>query len=167
MADPISVAISILALGVSSVTAWLTLFLRGTVKMTPPMVIFFGPDIPRSRSESPSPKIYLRTLLFSTSKRGRIIQSMHVALSRNETHQNFNIRVYGDERLVRGSGLFVGETGVEANHHFLTPRDASSFNFTEGRYRLDVFARVLGDEKQTNLFSQTLEIPARVCGGAG
>jgi hypothetical protein len=81
---------------------------------------------------------------------------MHVALSRNETHQNFNIWVYGDEKLVRGSGLFVGETGVAANHHFLTPRDADSFRFTEGRYRLEVFAHVLGDNAPTRLFSQEL-----------
>jgi hypothetical protein len=65
---------------------------------------------------------------------------------------------YGEERLVRGSGLFVGETGVEANHHFLTPRDGSSFTFSEGRYRLDVFAHILGDEKQTKFFPQILEI---------
>jgi hypothetical protein len=83
---------------------------------------------------------------------------MHVALSRNETHQNFNIWVYGDEKLVRGSGLFVGETGVAANHHFLAPRDNSSFQFGEGRYRLDVYAHLLGDEKPTLLFSQMLEI---------
>src|SRR5581483_3786074 len=144
MPDPISVTVSALALAVSTTTAWLTLFRRGTVKMTPPTVIFFGPDISRSRSEAPSPKVYLRTLLFATSKRGRIIQSMHVALSRNETHQYFNIWVYGEERLVRGSGLFVGETGVEANHHFLTPKDANSFSFTEGRYRLDVFCAYPG-----------------------
>jgi hypothetical protein len=31
------------------------------------------------------PKVFLRTLLFATSKRGRVIESMHVALSRNET----------------------------------------------------------------------------------
>ena len=36
---------------------------------------------------------FLRTLLFSTSKRGLVIESMHVALARNETHQNFNIWV--------------------------------------------------------------------------
>jgi hypothetical protein len=83
---------------------------------------------------------------------------MHVALSRNETHQNFNIWVYGDEKLVRGSGLFVGETGIEANHHFLTPRDSNLFRFTEGQYRLEILAHLLGDEKQTRLFSQTLEI---------
>jgi hypothetical protein len=158
MADPFSITVSVLAPAVSSVTAWLTLFRRGTVKMTQPTVIFFGPDIPRSRTDSPIPKIFLRTLLFSTSKRGRVIESMHVTLSRNETRQNFNIWVYGDNKLVRGSGLFVGDTGVAANHHFLTPIDGSSFHFTEGHYRLDVFARLLGDEGQMRLFSQNLEI---------
>ena len=158
MADPLSITVSALALGVSSVTAWLTLFRRGTVKMTQPTVIFFGPDTPRAQSERPLPKIFLRTLLFSTARRGRVIESMHVALSRNETHQNFNIWVYGDEKLVRGSGLFVGETGVAANHHFLAPNDGNAFAFTEGRYKLEVFARLLGDNDQTLLFSQTLEI---------
>lgn len=84
MADPLSITISALALGVSSVTAWLTLFRRGTVKMTQPTVIYFGPDAPRSRNVSPPPKVYLRTLLFSTSKRGRVIESMHVTLSRHK-----------------------------------------------------------------------------------
>jgi hypothetical protein len=162
MAEPISITISVLALGISSVTAWLTLFRRGTVKMTQPTVVYFGPDAPRPHDDTPLPKVYLRTLLFSTSKRGRIIESMHVALSRNETHQNFNIWVYGNERLVRGSGLFVGETGIEANHHFLTPKDGTSFRFVEGHYRLDVFARLLGDQKQTRLFSQTFEISQEI-----
>jgi hypothetical protein len=158
MADPTSATISILALSVSAVTAWLTLFRRGTIRMTQPTVIFFGPD-PVHADESPLPKVFLRTLLFATSKRGRVIESMYVALSRNETRQNFNIWVYGNEKLARGSGLFVGETGVEANHHFLIPRDGSTFHFTEGRYRMDVFARLLGDRTQILLFSQILEIP--------
>jgi hypothetical protein len=162
MADPISITISVVALGVSSLTAWLTLIRRGTVKMTQPTVIYFGPDAPRADESFPPPKIFLRTLLFSTSKRGRVIESMHIALSRNETHQNFNIWVYGNERLVRGSGLFVGETGIEANHHFLTPKDGASFSFVEGHYQMDVFARLLGDRKQTKLFSQTLVISREV-----
>lgn len=156
MADPVSITISALALGVSAVNAWLTLWKRGTVKMTQPTVIFFGPDT--SRHQPSIPKVYLRTLLFSTSKKGRVIESMHVALSRKETHQNFNIWVHGDEKLVRGSGLYVGETGVAANHHFLAPRDDNAFQFVEGRYRLDVYAHVLGDRKRTLLFSQTLGI---------
>jgi hypothetical protein len=159
MIDPVSLAISTLSLAVSAVTAWLTLFRRGTVKMTQPTVIFFGPDTPRSHSDTPLPKVYLRTLLFSTSKRGRVIESMHVALSRNETHQNFNIWVYGERgKLVRGSGLFVAETGISADHHFLTPDDGNRFRFIAGHYTLDVFAHLLSDAKPIRLFSQALEI---------
>ena len=162
MTEASSLTISVLALCISAVTAWLTLFRRGTVKMTQPTVIFFGPDNPTSRDEPPLPKVFLRTLLFATAKRGRVVESMHVALSRNETQQNFNIWVYGDEKLVRGSGLFVGETGIAVNHHFLAPRDGSSFRFTEGRYRMDVFAQLLGDGDRTLLFSQTLEISQEI-----
>jgi len=157
MVDPFSATISVLALSVSAVTAWLTLFRRCTVKMTQPTVIFFGPDS-GPRHEVPLPKVFLRSLLFATSKRGRVIENMFVALSRNESRQNFNIWVYGNEKLVRGSGLFVGESGVEANHHFLLPRDSSPFRFSEGHYRMDVFAKLLGDGHQILLFSQTLEI---------
>jgi len=98
MADPITLAIAVLALAISGTTAWLTLFRRGTIKMTQPTVIFFGPDAPRSFEKGTSPKIFLRCLPFSTSKRGRVIESMHATLSRNETRQNFNIWVYGDEK---------------------------------------------------------------------
>lgn len=162
MADPITLSLAVLALAISATTAWLTLFRRGTIKMTQPTVIFFGPDAPRISEKGSSPKIFLRCLLFSTSKRGRVIESMHVTLSRNETRQNFNIWVYGDEKLVRGSGLFVGETGVSANHHFLTPKDGSSFIFSDGTYHLQVFARLLGDQENKLLFAQLLEIKREV-----
>jgi hypothetical protein len=66
--------------------------------------------------------------------------------------KKFNIWVYGEERLARGSGLFVGETGEVANHHFLTPQDANSFRFTEGHYQLEVFAHLLGDQKPRSHF---------------
>lgn len=158
MADPFTLATSVLALAVSVVTAWLTLFRRGTVRMSQPTVIFFGPDARRSEGGTALPKVFLRTLLFSTSKRGRIVESMHISITRNETHQNFNIWVYGDEKLVRGSGLFVGETGVAANHHFLAPHDATHFRFAAGRYRLNVYARLLGDRERKLLFSQDLNI---------
>lgn len=87
---------------------------------------------------------------------------MHVALSRNETHQNFNIWVYGEGKLVRGSGLFVGETGVAANYHFLAPRDGNAFRFSDGQYRIDVFAHLLGDRRRTLLFSQPIEIAREI-----
>jgi len=158
MNDPLALTVSVLALAVSTVTAWLTLFRRGTVQMTQPTVIFFGPDMPRSRQRNPKSKIYLRTLLFATSKRGRIIESMHVALTRSETHQNFNIWVHGETgKLVRGSGLFVGDTGVSANHHFLAPEDVH-FQWLAGHYHLSVHAKLLGDKAPKVLFTQVLEI---------
>jgi hypothetical protein len=40
----IAITISALALTISALTAWLTMFRRGTVKMTHPSVIYFGPD---------------------------------------------------------------------------------------------------------------------------
>jgi hypothetical protein len=127
--------------------------------MTQPTVIFFGPDTPRSPNEAALPKVFLRTLLFSTSKRGCVIENMYVTLARNETHQNFNVWVYGErDRLVRGSGLFVGEAGLAANHHFLAPRDAISFRFSTGHYRVEVFAHLLGKRKRRLLFSQILEV---------
>ena len=158
MTPMFTASIAIVSLIISLATLWLTFFRRGTVKMTQPTVIYFGPDSPRSRREGPLPKVFLRTLLFATAKRGRIVESLHITLSRNETRQNFNIWVYGNDKLVRGSGLFIGETGVEANHHFLAPDDAGTFVFCAGRYRLDVYARLLGDRKQIRLFSQALDI---------
>lgn len=152
MTDPLAATLSTLALAVSATTAWLTLFRRGTVRMTHPSVIFFGPD------ENGAPKVYLRTLLFGTSKRGRIVESMYVRLSRNETRQTFNIWVHGEGKLVRGSGLFVGENGVSAAHHFLVPKDGASFRFTEGTYQIEVFAKLLGDKSSKLMFAHTLDV---------
>lgn len=159
MTDPVALTVSVLALAVSAVTAWLTLFRRGTVRMTQPTVIFFGPDASRSGERGAKPKIYLRTLLFATSKRGRIVESMHVSLARSETQQNFNVWVHGEtSKLVRGSGLFVGETGVSANHHFLAPEDGAHFQWLAGHYQLRVHAKLLGDRSSKVLFGQQLEI---------
>ena len=58
--------------------------------------------------------------------------------------------------------MFVGETGISTNHHFLTPKDGSTFRFSEGTYRLEVFAHLLGDNDRKLLFSQTLEITHEV-----
>ena len=158
MADPVAVTISFLALAVSSVTAWLTLFRRGTVQMTQPTVIYLGPDGSRESDASPPSKVFIRTLLFANAKRGRVIESMHVSVSKNEARQNFNIWVHGDDKLVRGSGLFVGETGVSANHHFLAPKDGAEFRFSEGTYTLEVHAKMLGDKLARCLWSQSLQI---------
>jgi hypothetical protein len=156
--DPINTAISVAALGISAVTAWLIYGRRGTLRMSQPAVIYFGPDGRRIGKEPGSPKIYLRALIFATAKRGRIIESMHATLYRDEARQNFHVWVYGNDRLSRGSGLFVGETGVAADHHFLTSRRDQPFVFSAGAYVLEVYAKLLGDARPLRLLAQRVHV---------
>ncbi len=162
--NAIALAVAALSLTVSMVTAWLTLLRRGTIKMTQPTQVFFGPSDTRHPGERPLPKVYLRTLLFATSKRGRVVENMYVVLTRDgAVSHHFNIWVYGERhQLVRGSGLFVGEAGIAANHHFLTAPDRSQFAFLSGRYRLQVFARLLGEHRDKELFAQELNISPEI-----
>ena len=108
--------------------------------MTRPTLFFLGPD----GGDEEHSKIYLRTLFYSTSKRGLVIENIFVRLRRGESTQNFNIWVYGEKDLFRGSGLYVGPEGIASNHHFLTPKDTGKFEFRTGQYRLEVFAKVVG-----------------------
>jgi len=161
MSDSISVFISTLALVISAATAWFTLLRRGTVKMTQPAVIYFGPDAKRYSQGGQLPKIYLRTLLYSTSKRGLVIETMHVTLNRNESRQTFNIWVHGNKNnIVRGSGIFVSDAGVAEDHHFLMPNDGSRFEFKEGIYELEVYAKFVGESKNVRLWTQKLVVNA-------
>jgi len=154
----IAPVISALALGVSLATAYLTLFRRGTIRMTQPTVIWFGPDGGRRDDKRCTSKIFLRTLLFATGKRGQIIEQMFLRLRRNESSQTFNIWVYGDDKMARGSGLHVSENGVSCNHHFLLPSDTKNFRFDPGNYELEVYAVVLGEQKAVNLFRVKLTV---------
>ncbi|MGH7717262.1 MAG: hypothetical protein ACREON_00250 [Gemmatimonadaceae bacterium] len=76
--------------------------------MTRPTIVFFGPDGGSRPDGAPRPKVFLRSLLFCTAQRGRIVESMCATLRRGESSQIFNIWVYGDGPLARGSGLHVG-----------------------------------------------------------
>jgi hypothetical protein len=148
----LSITISALALIISALTAWLTLFHRGTIKMTQPTIIFFGPD-----GYSGPPKIFLRTLLFSTAKRGHVLENMYIKIQRGESLQNFNIWVYGEkDTLARGSGLFVSKEGVVCNHHFLLPKDGTAYEFLPGEYDLKVFASLINKKRPILLFAQKL-----------
>ena len=157
MSNWLSFAISCLALGVSGITAWLTFFRKGELAMTQPTVVFFGPDGPSF--EHGKNKVYLRTLLYSTAKRGHVLESLYLSLQRNESKQNFNVWVYGEKgELNRGSGLFVPQEGVAFDHHFLLPEDGANFAFLEGTYRLTVMARLVGQSTATQLLSFQLAV---------
>jgi len=157
MSNWLSLAISCLALGISSIVAWLTFFRKGRLAMTQPTVVFFGPDGPSF--EHGKNKVYMRTLLYSTAKRGHVLESLYLSLQRNEGKQNFNVWVYGEKgELNRGSGLFVPQEGVTFDHHFLLPEDGANFSFLEGTYKLTVFARLVGMQATTELLSFQLVV---------
>lgn len=159
MLDSVTLTISVLALVISCVTTWLTLFRRGCVRMTRPSLIVFLRDPPRPGEAEGLPKIFLRTLLFSTAIRGRVIESMYVTLVRSETRQTFSFWAHGPrESLSPGSGMFIGETGVTENHHFVVPDDGNGFRFIAGRYTLCVYARLLGETQPRQLFGHELEV---------
>ncbi len=158
MTQWIAIAISALAFLVSIFTAWFTLSRRGDLKMTQPTVVFFGPDGGRSEGEKPRLKVFLRMLLYSTSRRGQTVESMHVSLQRAESKQNFSIWVYGDDRLARGSGIYVGPDGVACNHHFLLPEDGADFKLLPGQYLVRVHAKRVSDKEPLQLAQVSLTI---------
>jgi hypothetical protein len=155
----LSTFIAALALAVSLTTAWLAFFRTGSLRMTQPTVIFFGPDGGRPPGRKPKLKVFLRTLLFSTSRRGQTVESLYVNLQRRESKQNFSIWVYGDEKLARGSGLHVGFEGMACNHHFLLPDDETQFPLLAGDYILRVFAKRVCDRLPQQLSQIPLYLP--------
>ncbi|MBN1564357.1 MAG: hypothetical protein JXA10_10995 [Anaerolineae bacterium] len=152
MSDVISVVVSVLALFVSVITAWLTLLRKGTVRMTQPTVVYFGPDA----GGKGNPKVFFRSLLYSTSKRGQVVESIFVKLKRGETSQTFNIWVYGEHSLSRGSGVYVGPEGLVCNHHFLLPEDGTQFQFLPGTYLMEIYVSLVGHKG--TLLLETLEL---------
>jgi hypothetical protein len=66
-----SLIISVLALLVSIITAWLTLFRRGNLRMTQPLLVGF-------LYEQDQPKVFFRAMLYATGKRGHIVESLYL-----------------------------------------------------------------------------------------
>lgn len=95
-------------------------------------------------SMNEAPKVFLRTLLYCTSDRGQYVQNMYVRLTRDGIAQDFNLWHHGDDKTVRGSGIFASRSGVVCYHHFvLTKEDA--FQFSPGDYNVQVFVEPVDD----------------------
>ena len=148
-----TIFISILSLIISAITAWLTLFRKGTVLMTQPTMIAFT-------YEDDAPKIYLRTLLYSTSNKNHIIENMFVKLHRGESLQTFNLWAYGDKgSLSRGSGINISPEGLTCDHYFLVPKDGTVYNFLQGDYILEVYALLVNKPSPRRLASLRFTLP--------
>lgn len=133
----IPLLISAVSLVLSVTVAWLTLLRRGTLGMTQPMLVGF-------LHEGEQPKIFFRAMLYATGKRGHIVEALYLKVKRGATTETFNFWMYGETRELKiGSGLRVGEDGVSFNHHFLPPRESSSFAFLADEYTIAAYARIL------------------------
>jgi hypothetical protein len=141
MLDASTILAAWLSLIASAMTIWWTMFRRGTVRMTQPAFIFFGPD-----GGGGKPKVAMCAHLYTTAQRGAIVEGMFVRLTRGSVPviQDFDVWVYGQDGLARGSGVHVGQEGVTCNHHFLLPRGTESFSFVPGVYTVEIFGTIVG-----------------------
>lgn len=144
----VGVGVSLLSLGVSGTTMYYTWLRRGRLAMTRPNVVFFGYEAAGNR---PTAKIFLRTLLYSSSTQGKMVERMFVKLLRQGKDQGAKEQVFGfwghgwTTELSPGSGLYVGQTGVSSNHHFTLSMNQPAYDFTAGDYTLQIFAQQPGE----------------------
>jgi len=156
----ISPVASVIALALSVFTLWFTALRRGTVRCTHPSFVAFRYDFVGKKV--PQAKIFFRALLFSTGKRGQVVESLFLRVREGDRNAEFSFWGYGDKDLVRGSGLFVPETGVATNHHFNPLDPESMFLFSGGTYSLELVAKLVGQKRLRTLWKVSLEIPGGV-----
>jgi hypothetical protein len=132
-----SSVLSGISLVVSVTVAWLTLIRRGKLRMTQPVQIAFA------YGKETNAKIFLRTLLYATGKRGHVIESLYLKVKQQDTTLPFAFWTYGErEALTVAGGLKITEEGVAYDHHF---QKISGYSyFEEGEFQISVYARVVG-----------------------
>lgn len=153
-----SLAVAISSLLLSGTVAWFSLVRRGRIQMTRPSLIVFMHD--HLATGEVIPKIFLRTLLYSTGNRGHVIQTLYLKLQRAESSQNFSTWGHGPQNeLTFGAGLRITPDGIDHNHHFNPPR-GTGFEYTAGDYRISIFADLAGSTQHVLLGEVTLAISA-------
>lgn len=165
-----SFVISFASFGVAFSALWIVHLRRGTLKMTQPTMLFFG------RDQRPQiPKLYLQTLLFSTSAKGQIIENMYIRLHAPAGGPyRFDFWAYSEkDKISRGSGLFVSQSGVVCDNHFLLRFDIPTndnqlpvpeFLFWPGEYTAEVFAKVLGRSRADRLMQVQFTVSGQQAG---
>lgn len=157
MLEYISISISSIALLLSGLTIWLTLLRRGNLKMTRPAVVFYGFDF----SPKITPKLFLRTLLYSTSPQGNVIESMYATLTHDNHTETFSFWGYGESsKLTPGSGLFVPREGIGFNHHFVLSVHKPNYEFLEGKYTIQIYAKLVTSQTAHKLYQFDLDLPS-------
>jgi hypothetical protein len=153
----VGVVFSFLSLGVSGTTMYYTWLRRGRLAMTRPTVVLLGHE----PGNKPTARLVLRTLLYSSAPQGRMVERMFVRLARDGSEQVFGVWGHGwTTELSPGSGLFVSQSGVSANHHFTVSARQPAYDFTAGDYTLQVLAQEPGQPKPGLLSEIRLTVDA-------
>ena len=148
--------LSSIAIILSGLTLYFVNFWGGKVHMVKPSQVWFGFSKPRKMGAA----IFVKSLIYSSGIQGRVIESMYVTLERGETKQSFNIWNIGQKtNMYRPGGLRVNKGGYLGDHVFLLPKDSSEFTFSDGKYLLEIFARLAGDKNPVKLQSIKLFVP--------
>jgi len=95
----VSPIMAVIAFFVSLFTLWFTTLRRGTVRSTHPSFIAFRYDFVGKKL--PQAKIFFRSLLFSTGKRGQVIESLFLRVREGSRQEEFSFWGLGDKDLIR------------------------------------------------------------------
>lgn len=147
MIDPFILAIAIGSFIISIVTLYLTYFQRGRLRLTRPTALFFVRD-----GSDGQFKIVVTALLYSTAKRGQVVESMLIKLIRDGSVTIFGEWVYWEGGKVHLGGVKIGEEGRTLFDHFLLSDEIDSFNFVPGKYLLEIHAMKVGVKLPVKLF---------------
>jgi hypothetical protein len=138
--DIITILISVASLVLSGYALWVVQFKHGRLKMTQPTLLCL-----KREHASMRPKIFLRTLLYTTGPRGRVIENMYLNVRQHYGAQVFDFWGHTENgKLTLGSGLFVGSAGIASDHHFNPREGLANFIYGGGPYIIEVFATSVG-----------------------
>ena len=148
--DIFSLVFSSIAIFLSGLTAWLTLFRKGKLKMTKPTPILLC-------YEKGNAKISFYTMFYSTAFRGQLIESIYILFEQNKKYISFNKWGYDSEGQVFTSGLYIKPEGIAQNHQFYT--SDKHFSFQPGVLKINIYANLANKKNPIKLESIPLRIP--------
>lgn len=152
--DTVTSALAVASFLLSLLTLWLTQFRHGRLKMTQPTLICLKREMPAVR-----PKIFLRTLLFTTASKGRVVENMYLHVRQPMGTFLFDFWGHTDAgKLTLGSGLFVGQEGIACDHHFNPRHGSEDFLFHNGDYQVEVYATTVGRKQPWKLMNVAFSI---------
>ena len=151
----IAIFVSMIGVLISSITFWILYLHKGTIKITKPRLIALGYE---RHENHRTPKVVIRSLLFSTSNKGIVIDNIRVKVTNHNNSKDFSLWAYGVETLLVGSGLFISKEGKDSYHHFLPIAFSSDFEFHTGNILLEIYVTITHHKKDKLLDSITLSL---------